>query len=108
MTTATREQPKMDRYERAALRAANRALDELGCRPVERLLPGELRSATRCSIALTVRGPDRGLEVTVECDGIRVSCEEHDLEVEVPLDSDAARFIERVDAGRYGHLAAGP
>ena len=95
----------MDRYEEAALDAANEVLAELAAPPAEALEPGR-RGAWQCPIAATIRTGSR--RINVECQAtpqeIRVF-DELGLDVlRVAPSSDAATFMRRFDEHKYTHL----
>jgi hypothetical protein len=99
----------MDRYEKAALDAANRALAHGGCPPAETLMAGIATSAGECPIARTissqlpnaecyVAGGTIGVELFAEGDGLPSES------YEVALCDDAREFVERLDRGAYPAL----
>lgn len=94
----------MDRYERAALEAANRALCELGGGQAERLDPGERESAISCPIGRTVKRTNPNLWVEVADGAIVARSEEDAGEAVLALSPQAERFTQRFDQGAYPHL----
>lgn len=94
----------MDRYEQAALQAANRALAEVGGGEAERLDPGYPDSATSCPIGRTIKRTNPNLCVEVGDGAIVARSDDCAVEVVLELPVEAERFTERFDRGAYPHL----
>lgn len=99
----------MDRYERAALRHANKVIRAEGGTPRETLLPGNRRNACSCPISNTVRaglGLGKGVGTGQETTNIWLLNGSGELETVYPLSTTASKFVLNFDHGfdLYPHL----
>lgn len=97
---------EMDKYEKAALKTANKARAKLGLDPVMELSPGERQAAMSCVISNTIK-KDAPKQVTVstKSNGVRASMGGRTTRVRMSIRSKA--FISKFDRGAYSKLSSG-
>jgi len=84
----------MDKYERAALRFANKLRRLLGKRPVGALYQGTTNSPQSCPIANTI-----GKRVEVDLGSVKLPKRKL-----IPLPREVMIFLHAFDLGEYQHL----
>lgn len=89
----------MDKYERTALKFANKIRKLTGQPPIEQLPTGRVQSARSCPIAMAL---SNGVRFSILHDTAEFRYERIDGEISLP--ADVASFIERFDDKQYPHL----
>ena len=99
----------MDKYQRNALRYANKIRRKLGLKPVDHLYQGRRRRSDNCPITNTIYNDDPldNYEVLTETLYVRVTDNQGHTIIEEVSPPTVIAFVTRFDEGLYPDLDAG-